>query len=183
MAPVKRAAAAFGQEATQAPQPMQAAASMARSASGLGTRIAFASAALPVRVDDVAARGDDAVEGGAIDDEVAQHRERRRAPRLEPERVAVLEVPHVQLAHGRVAERAVGLAVDEEAAHAADALAAVASRTRRGPCPPSTSRWFSTSSISRKDMCSLTSGTSYRSKLAGVARVLLPPDVEGDPHL
>jgi hypothetical protein len=74
---------------------------------------------------DVPARRDDSVEGGAIDDEVAQHRERRRAPRLEPQVVAVLEVPHVQLAHGRVAKRAVRLPVDEEAAHAADALAAV----------------------------------------------------------
>ncbi len=50
-APVKSAAEAFGQAATQAAQPMQAAASMARSAASLGTRIEFASGALPVRVE------------------------------------------------------------------------------------------------------------------------------------
>ena len=41
-------AEALGQAATQAPQPMQAAASMARSAFGFGTRIALPSGALPV---------------------------------------------------------------------------------------------------------------------------------------
>src|SRR5690606_8448554 len=34
---------------------------------------------------DVATRADDAVEGGAVDDEVAHHGERGRAPGLEPE--------------------------------------------------------------------------------------------------
>ena len=47
-APVNSAAEAFGHAATQAPQPMQAAASMARSASSLGTRIVLPSGALPV---------------------------------------------------------------------------------------------------------------------------------------
>jgi len=42
-------AEALGQAATQAPQPMHCAASMARSASRLGTRSEFASGALPVR--------------------------------------------------------------------------------------------------------------------------------------
>jgi len=41
---------AFGHAATHAPQPMHAAASIARSAAGFGTRIEFASGALPVRV-------------------------------------------------------------------------------------------------------------------------------------
>ena len=55
MAPVKSMAEAFGQAATQAPQPMQAAASMASSASGFGTGMALASGALPVRHGDEAA--------------------------------------------------------------------------------------------------------------------------------
>ncbi len=38
----------FGQAATQAPQPMQAAVSKAASASGFGTGVACASGALPV---------------------------------------------------------------------------------------------------------------------------------------
>ena len=42
LAPANSIAEAFGQAATQAPQPMQAAASIACSASGLGTGIAFA---------------------------------------------------------------------------------------------------------------------------------------------
>ena len=48
MAAVNSMAEAFGQAATHAPQPMQAAASMAVSASGLGTGMALASGAPPV---------------------------------------------------------------------------------------------------------------------------------------
>ena len=46
---MKRLAAALGHAAAQAPQPMHCAASIARSASGLGTRTEFASGALPAR--------------------------------------------------------------------------------------------------------------------------------------
>jgi len=49
LAATKRLADAFGQAATHAPQPMHAAASIARSASALGTGSVLASAALPVR--------------------------------------------------------------------------------------------------------------------------------------
>ncbi len=48
MAATNSIALAFGQAATQAPQPMQAAASMARSASRFGTGEACASGAVPV---------------------------------------------------------------------------------------------------------------------------------------
>ena len=48
MAPANSMAAAFLQEATQAPQPMQAAASIARSAAARGTGRELASGALPV---------------------------------------------------------------------------------------------------------------------------------------
>ena len=51
LAAVKSEAEAFGQAATQAPQPMQAAASMARSAASLGTGMALPSGALPVRTE------------------------------------------------------------------------------------------------------------------------------------
>ena len=47
-APVNSAAEALGHAATQAPQPMQAAASMASSACSFGTRMALASGAEPV---------------------------------------------------------------------------------------------------------------------------------------
>ncbi len=48
MAATKSIAEAFGQAATHAPQPTQAAASMERSAAGFGIRMAFPSGALPV---------------------------------------------------------------------------------------------------------------------------------------
>ena len=74
---------------------------------------------------DVPARGDDAIECTAIDDEVAQHGEGLGAPRLDVDLVAVLEVAHVQLARRHAAVPTVGDAVDHHRAHAADALAAV----------------------------------------------------------
>ncbi len=118
-------AEALGQAATQAPQPMQAAASMASSASTLGMAMALASGAAPVGDRDEAAGLHDAVEGAAVHDEVADHVEGLGAPRLEPELVAVLERTHVELAGGRQATGAVGLAVDHHAAGAADALTAI----------------------------------------------------------
>jgi hypothetical protein len=73
---------------------------------------------------DVAAGLDDPVEGRAVHHEVLDDREGGGAPRLDVDRVAVLEGPHVELAGGG-ALRAVRVAVDDEAARAADALAAV----------------------------------------------------------
>src|SRR3546814_3029661 len=49
---------------------------------------------------DVATRGDDPVEGGAVHDQVLEHRERVGTPRLDRDRVAVLEGTHVELAGG-----------------------------------------------------------------------------------
>ena len=51
MAPTKSTADPFGHAATQAPQPMHSAASMASSASSFGTRIPLDSGALPVRIE------------------------------------------------------------------------------------------------------------------------------------
>jgi hypothetical protein len=48
-----------------------------------------------------------------------------RAPRLDPNLLAVAEVAHVQLARGRGALGSVCDAVDDETAHAADAFAAI----------------------------------------------------------
>ena len=104
---------------------MQAAASIAWSATSLGTGMALPSGALPVRDGDVAAGRDDAVEGAAVDHQILDDREGFGAPGLEVELVAVLEVAHVQLADGGAALGAVGDAVDHEAAGAADAFAAI----------------------------------------------------------
>jgi len=70
-------------------------------------------------------RLDDTVEGAAVDHQVLDDREGFRAPGLQGERVAVPEMAHVELADGGVRQRTVRLAVDHEAAGAADALAAV----------------------------------------------------------
>ena len=51
LAAVKSMAEAFGHAAAHAPQPMQAAASIARSESDLGTKIEFASGAEPARAE------------------------------------------------------------------------------------------------------------------------------------
>ena len=85
-------AEAFGQAATQAPQPMHAAASIARSASCFRHRMALASGALPVRTEmkpPAAMMRSKALRSttrSLID------REGAGAPRLEIELVAVLEV-------------------------------------------------------------------------------------------
>jgi hypothetical protein len=104
---------------------MHAAASIDRSASSFGDR-------REVRVGrgagvdrDVAAGLDDAVERGAVDDEVLHQREARGAPGLDDDLVAVGEAAHVQLARRGARLRAVGLPVDHQPAGAADALAAV----------------------------------------------------------
>src|SRR5436305_140005 len=60
-----------------------------------------------------------------VDDEVADDRERRRPPRFDGDRVAVVELAHVQLAGGGAALGTVRPTVDHHGARAADALAAV----------------------------------------------------------
>src|SRR5690606_41721828 len=61
----------------------------------------------------------------AVDDQVLDDRERRGPPRPGVDDVAVLELAHVQLARGGGPLGAVRGAVDDQRAHAADALAAV----------------------------------------------------------
>ena len=94
------AAEAFLHDATQAPQPMHWAQSIAGRTPPSATRMALPSGRRADVDRGVAAGLDDAVEGAAIDDQVLEHREGPRAPRLDDDRVAVLEAPHVQLADG-----------------------------------------------------------------------------------
>jgi len=61
----------------------------------------------------------------AVHDEVLDDGERRRAPRLDGDRCAVLELAHVNLAGGSGLTGTVGVTVDVQRAHAADTLAAV----------------------------------------------------------
>jgi hypothetical protein len=96
LAAVNNAAEALGHEATQAPQPMQAAASKARSESGLATG-----------------------------SEVTHDRESRGPPGLDGDLVAVVERAHVQLTGGGALGGPVGHAVDHHATRPADPFAAV----------------------------------------------------------
>ncbi len=125
LAAVNSIAEAFGQAATQAPHPIQAAASIARSASGLGTGSVFASGALPVETEikppawmirSNAPRSTirSLITGNAC----ARHGSSVSV-------IAVAEVPHMQLADGRGALRPVSDAIDHQAAHPTDALAAI----------------------------------------------------------
>src|SRR5206468_5035225 len=72
-----------------------------------------------------AAGRNDPVEGASIDDEVLDHRKGARPPGLDREGVAVLEAAHVKLAGRGLRARSMGPAVDDDAAGAADPLAAV----------------------------------------------------------
>ena len=152
----KSMAEAFGQAATQAPQPMQAAASMARSAFSLGTGKALPSGARPVGAETKPPDGDDAVEGAAVHDEVLDHGEGLGPPGLERDLVAVLELRMWSWQAVVARAGAVGRAVDHHAAGAADALAAVVVEGDRVLALRRSSSSFTTSSISRNDMSGLT---------------------------
>lgn len=87
--------------------------------------MALASGALPVGALIEASRLNNSVECRAVDDQVADHWKCLRAPRLERERVSVLEKAHRQLAHRRAAMATVGHTIDQKSARAANSFAAV----------------------------------------------------------
>ena len=68
----------------------------------------------------------DFIECVAVYHKVANHGERGRAPRLDCDGVAVVELAHVELAGSDALNGTVGVSVDVERAHTADAFAAVA---------------------------------------------------------
>ena len=105
-APTKSIAEAFWQAATQAPQPMHAAASMARSAScfGMGMRVARPArrrCATEMKPPACWMRS----KARAVDDQVLEHGKGAGAERLDDDGLAVREMPHVKLAGRR---RAIG---------------------------------------------------------------------------
>ena len=104
---------------------MQAAASIESSAFSFGTRMALPSGALPVCAEIKPPAAMMRSKARAVHRQVADHRKRARAPRLQVKLVAVLEMAHVKLADRGAALGTVGHAVDHETAHAADALAAI----------------------------------------------------------
>ena len=126
---------------------------------------------------DVSAGLDDLVEGAAVHDQVLDHREGLCAEGLDIDRIAVLEVAHMELADRGLLPRAVRNAVHDLAAHAADAFAAVAVKgdglARLCLIRPS----FTTSSISRKDMSEDDVRCLVTLELAFFFGAFLTPDV------
>src|SRR4051812_12266376 len=74
---------------------------------------------------DEAARLDDSIKCATIRDKIFDQRKSFRSPWLDRDGVAILKTAHVQLAGGCPALSTVRNAVDDEGAHAADALAAI----------------------------------------------------------
>src|SRR5262245_30508616 len=72
-----------------------------------------------------AAGMDDAVERGAVSNQVSENRERLGAPRLNRDGLAILEMPHVQLASGGAPMAAVRNPVNDQRTHSANALTTV----------------------------------------------------------
>src|SRR5271157_2280577 len=130
---------------------------------------------------DEAAGGDQAVEGGAVHHQVADHREGARAPRFQVQFVAVLEVAHVELAQGGAGQRAVRHAIHHAAAHATDALAAIVIECH--------GLFVSREQVfvehvehfeERHVLAHVGDFVAHHAAL--VVRVALTPDVEDDPH-
>ena len=101
-------ALAFLHAATQAPQPMHSAASIAASASSFDDRQSVRVLRGAGAHADEAAGDHDAVKGAAVHGQILDDGEGLRAEGLDPDGVAVLELPHVKLAgrRRRVAGRA-----------------------------------------------------------------------------
>ena len=91
----------------------------------LGDRKIIGLGSIPGPDGDESTRGDDPVEGAAIDHQVLDDREGGRPPRLDGQNVAVAEAPHVELAGRGCPPWPVGVAVDDHAALPADTFAAV----------------------------------------------------------
>jgi hypothetical protein len=145
-------AEAFGQAATQAPQPMQAAASIASSAFIWGIGMALASGAPPVLTEtsihcffciflgdwygigvrctagidrDKAAGSYHFIQAAPVDYQILFNSESSGTEWFNDQCVAIFEVTHVKLAEGGFLFMAVGVAVNHGTAHTADALAAI----------------------------------------------------------
>ena len=89
---------AFLQEATQAPHPMQAAASMAWSESSLGMGTAFPSGALAGANRNKTTGLNNLIKRGAVYDQITDNRKSPSPERLDSQSRLVLELPHVKLA-------------------------------------------------------------------------------------
>ncbi len=126
--------------------------------------------------------GDDAVEGAAVDDEILDDRKGRGPPRLDREHVTVLEAAHVELTGGRSVARAVGTAVDDHAARAADAFPAVVVEGDRVLALPDQPLVDDVEHLEEGHLLVDVAGLVGDEAARGF-RVLLAPDLESDLHL
>jgi hypothetical protein len=175
-------AEALGQAATQAPQPMQAAASIARSAFSFGTGIALASWAPAGVHRDEAAGLDDAVERAAVDHEVLEHRERLGAPGLDQISSPSLKLRMCSWQCRGAALGPCGTPLIISAAHAADALAAVVVEGDRLLALLDQALVEHVEHLEERHVGSLMP-SSVGLEVRPPVRVLLAPDVEGEVHL
>ncbi len=105
----------------------------------------------------------------------------RGAPGFEVELVAVLEMAHVQLAERGAGQRTVGHAVDHEAAHAADAFAAIVVEGHRLFALRDQVLVQHVQHFEERHVV-VDVGDFVAHHLALVAGVALPPDVKNDSH-
>jgi len=124
---------------------------------------------------------DDPVERRSIHDQIADDGKGGRTPRLEGERVPVLEEAHGELADGGAAPAPVRHAVDEKSARSADPLAAVVLE--------GDGRFIAAEELFVELVEHLEEGHvgrhvlhRVRGEAAGCLCVLLPPDPEREIH-
>ena len=123
----------------------------------------------------------DAIKGAAINRQVLDHRERRCAPRLDEDLVAVLELAHVQLARRRRLLTTVGTAVDHHRTRAADAFATIVVERDRLFALFGELFVQHVEHLEERGVFA-NAGDFVRHHLAGAGGVFLAPDVDGEVH-
>ena len=124
----------------------------------------------------------DPVKGVTVNHEVLEHGKRAGAPGFDGDGVAVAEMAHVQLAGGGAFLAAVGNAIDDERAGAADAFPAVGVERDRFPAARDELLIDDIEHFQERHVRDDVLGF-VDLEAAGRARVLLAPDLEDEIHL
>ena len=119
----------------------------------------------------------DAIERCTVHYQIAMHRKRRRAPRLDGDRHPVAEMPHVQLTRRRTLLPAVRRPIDDHRARATNAFATIGIKCNRFFARPNKSfvndiKHFEEGHV-RTDVMGL-----ILFKAAGIVRIILAPNFE-----
>lgn len=130
---------------------------------------------------DEAASLHDAIQRAAVDRQVLEHRKGRRTPRLQHERVAIMEKAHVQLTHRGRPIWSVRDAVDHEAARAADALTTVAVEDDRVLAAADQVLVDHVQHLEERHVLVDVAGF-VRFEATGVSRAALAPDLQREVH-